>query len=177
MRIRFALLLVSVATAASSAHAQDDWTVILNGRAVHLNAAREWNEHNWGLGVEREFDSEERWVKLALANGFEDSLGNPSYMAGGGIKHRFWMPRVGDTFRVDLGVVAFLMTREDVDRGRPFPGVLPALTVGTERVALNITYMPEAAVDRVMSTPLIDPTLSGVLFLQLKLDARLLAPR
>ena len=79
--------------------------MILNGRAVHLDAAREWNEHNWGLGVEREFDSDERWVKVALANGFKDSLGNPSFMAGGSIKRRFRAPRLSDDFYVDVGVV------------------------------------------------------------------------
>ena len=177
MRIRFALLLVSVATAASTAHAQDDWTVILNGRAMHLNAAREWNEHNWGLGVEREFDSEERWVKVALANGFKDSLGNPSFMGGGGVKRRFRLPSISDDFYVDLGLIAFVMAREDVDRGRPFPGVLPALTVGTRNLALNITYMSDSAIEGVSDMPIKDPSMSGVLFLQLKLNPRWLAPR
>ncbi|HEY7670997.1 MAG TPA: hypothetical protein VIC71_02185 [Gammaproteobacteria bacterium] len=176
MRIRFALLLVSVATAAN-AQAQDDWRVILNGRAIHLNAAREWNEHNWGLGVEREFDTDERWVKVALANGFKDSLGNPSYMAGGGIKHRFRLPSISDTFYVDVGAIAFLMAREDVDHGRPFPGVLPALTVGTRNLALNVTYMSASSLESVSHMPLKDRTMTGVLFLQLKLNPRLLAPR
>jgi hypothetical protein len=176
MRIRFALLLVSVATAAS-AQAQDDWLMILNGRSIHLNAAREWNEHNWGLGVEREFDSEARWVKVALANGFKDSTGNTSYMAGGGVKHRFRFPDLGDTFYVDVGVIAFLMARDDVERGKPFPGLLPALTIGNRNVALNVTYMSDSTLESVTDMPLRDRTMTGVLFLQLKLNPRLLAPR
>jgi hypothetical protein len=174
MRIRFALLLVSVATAAG-ANAQD-WQMILNGRAIHLNAAREWNEHNWGLGVEREFDSGDRWVKVAVANAFDDSVGDLSYMAGGGIKHRFRLPDVSETFYVDVGVIAFLMSREDVDDRQPFPGVLPVITVGSRNVAFNVVYMSDDAVESASDIPIKDPTMTGVLFLQLKLNLRLLAP-
>src|SRR5262245_6008133 len=79
-----------------SAAAQPDgnWDVVLNGRAVHMNATKDWNEDNWGLGIEHEFNSTGRWIKLAMANGFQDSMGDPSYMAGGGLKRRF---RFGDS--------------------------------------------------------------------------------
>jgi hypothetical protein len=152
--------------------AQSDsaWDVVLNGRAVHMNAARDWNEDNWGLGLEREFSSTGRWVKVALVNAFTDSMDNPSYMAGGGLKRRF---RMGSDFYVDVGGVAFLMTRENVNRNEPFPGVLPAATFGFKRMALNLTYMPESVVERVTSSKKHDPTLEGVFFLQLKLDASL----
>jgi hypothetical protein len=153
------------------ARAQGDWDVVLNGRAVHLNAAQDWNEENWGLGIEREFDTERRWVKVAVANGFKDSLGEPSFMAGGGVKRRFRL--ASDDFYVDLGIVAFLMTREDVNANQPFPGVLPAMTVGGKRVAVNFTYMPGSVVDRVTKAHLRDPQLDGVLFIQLKLDSSL----
>jgi hypothetical protein len=139
---------------------------------MHLNASRSWNEANWGLGLEREFPSRSRWVKLAMANGFEDSRGYPSYMAGAGLKRRFELGT--SDFYVDLGGIAFLMTRDDVDHNRPFPGVLPAATFGFRRVALNLTYLPEVAVDRVTNAKRRDPTLDGVIFLQLKLDASLL---
>jgi hypothetical protein len=175
MWIRFALLLVSVATAAT-ANAQD-WQMILNGRAIHLNAAREWNEHNWGLGVEREFDSGDRWVKVAVANAFKDSVGDLSYMGGGGIKRRFRLPDVSETFYVDVGVTAFLMAREDVNDRRPFPGALPVVTVGSRNVALNVVYMSDDAVESASDIPIKDRTMTGVLFLQLKLNPRMLAPR
>ena len=153
------------------ARAQADWDVVVNGRAVHMNAAADWNEENWGLGIEREFDTQSRWIKVAVANGFKDSLGEPSYMAGGGVKRRFRV--VSDDFYVDLGVVGFLMTREDVNDNQPFPGLLPAMTVGSKRVALNFTYLPGSVVDRVTSSRLRDPELDGVLFIQLKLDSSL----
>jgi hypothetical protein len=155
----------------AAAQSDGNWGVVLNGRAVHINASREWNEDNWGLGFEHEFASSSPWVKLALANGFKDSMGNPSYMAGGGLKRRFTMG--SQDFYVDVGGVAFVMRRQNVNHNEPFPGFLPAATFGFKRVALNLTYMPETAVDRVTHSKKHDPTMEGVFFLQLKLDASL----
>ena len=98
-------------------------------------------------------------------------MGDPSYMAGGGLKRRFFMR--SDDFYVDLGGVAFLMTREQVNGNKPFPGVLPAATFGFKRVAVNLTYMPEAVADRVTNSKKHDPTMEGVFFVQFKLDASL----
>jgi hypothetical protein len=166
-----AVALVSFSYGAD-AQSNASWDIVLNGRAVHMNATHEWNEDNWGIGIEREFAATGPWVRVALANGFSDSMGNPSYMAGGGIKRRFRMGRSED-FYVDLGGIAFLMTREHVNGDRPFPGVLPAATFGFKRVALNMTYLPEAIADRVTHSRTYDPTMHGVFFLQLKLDASL----
>jgi len=162
-----------LASLSNNADAQGgDWDVVVNGRAVHMNASGDWNEDNWGLGIEREFASPtSRWVKIALANGFSDSMGNPSYMAGGGLKRRFRFNT--EDFYVDVGGVAFVMTRENVNGDRPFPGVLPAATFGFKRVALNMTYMPGSVADRVTNSKKYDPTMEGVFFLQFKLDASL----
>ncbi len=157
---------------AAPSHAQTgDWDVVLNGRAVHANAKKHWNEENWGIGVEHEFKSSGPWVKVALANAFKDSLDEPSYMAGGGIKRRFRM--FSDDLYFDMGVVGFVMTRQDVDHNRPFPGALPVVTFGSKRVAVNVTYMPERVVDDVTHANLRDPSMNGVFFIQLKLDASL----
>jgi hypothetical protein len=160
---------------AQQAHAQaSDWSVVLNGKAYHVNAAEDWNEANWGLGVEREFASGSRWVKVVLGNGFKDSQNEMSYMAGGGIKRRFRLQSLSDALYVDVGVVGFLMTRQDYNSNRPFPGLLPALTVGTRHVAVNVTYLPQAAVDRINRR---DPDLEGAFFIQLKLNPSLFAVR
>ena len=166
-------LATALASFANDVAAQSDsaWDVVLNGRAVHINAAENWNEENWGIGIEREFSSTGPWIKVALANGFDDSMGNPSYMAGGGLKRRFHIR--SDDFYVDVGAVAFLMTRDGVNGNDPFPGVLPAATFGFKRVALNLTYMPETIVDRVTNSSMHDPSMEGVFFMQLKLDASL----
>jgi hypothetical protein len=148
---------------------ESTWNVVLNGRAVHLDAAAEWNEANWGLGLEKEFDSGSRWVKVALANGFKDSLGEASFMAGGGLKRRF--RPMSNQFYVDVGAVAFVMTRDDVNDSRPFPGILPAMTIGSRHVALNLTYLPQHAVNELTHANRRDPSMNGILFLQLKLNA------
>ena len=59
----------------------------------------------------------------------------------------------------DVGVVAFFMTRKDRNNGRPFFGMLPAFSVGTDKVALNISYAPKVA-----------PKLIPLWFIQLKLS-------
>jgi hypothetical protein len=168
--------LVIIAAAAfgvtQPARAQSDWGVVLNGHAVHVNAEKHWNEDNWGLGFEKEFNSAGHWVTAAVANGFKDSLDNPSYMAGGTIKRRFRM--LSNRFYFDAGLVGFLMTRHDVRHNAPFPGALPTLTFGARRVAVNVTYMPGSVVDNVTHANRIDPAMDGVFFIQLKLDASLL---
>ncbi len=164
-------VLVAAAIGGEAQAQEGPWDIVLNGRSVHINNARRWNEDNWGIGVEREFNGDGRWVKVALANGFKDSAEHPSYMAGGGMKRRFRM--FSNNAYVDVGLIGFVMTRKDVRHNQPFPGVLPAMTFGSRRVAVNVTYLPEAAVDRVASAQLLDPNMKGVFFIQLKLDASL----
>src|SRR5687768_9933665 len=109
-RSALAISILLLAAPLDPSHAEDAWDIVVNGRSFHIDAAEEWNEDNWGLGIEREFDASSRWVKVALVNGLKDSFGEPSYFAGGGVKRRF---RVGSDLYVDVGVIGFLMTRED----------------------------------------------------------------
>jgi hypothetical protein len=51
------------------------------------------------------------------------------------------------------------------------------ITVGSRNLALNIVYMSDDAVESASDIPIKDRTMTGVLFLQLKLNPRLLAPR
>src|SRR5215475_4625147 len=84
-----AVLALGAAGLSQPAMADSDWGLVLNGHAVHLNAEKHWNEDNWGLGFEKEFNSSARWVTTAVANAFKDSMDSPSYMAGASIKRRF----------------------------------------------------------------------------------------
>src|SRR6516165_2149806 len=88
----YAALLVGSVAISRPVFAEGDWGLVINGRSVHLNAERHWNEDNWGLGFEKEFNSSSRWVATAVANAFKDSMDNPSYMAGASIKRRFRVP-------------------------------------------------------------------------------------
>lgn len=151
-------------------------SAVLNGRSIHIGAAEEWNENNLGLGVEYQFASESRWKKILLANGFRDSNDSMSYMAGAGL-HRtlFDTHRLGD-FYVDVGVTAFVMTREDVNGNRPFPGILPSLTIGNRYAGMNLTYLPVKAVEKLTGTRMIDDSVSGIVFVQFKVSVSRLFP-
>ncbi len=169
-----ALLLASAAIA-KPVLADGGWGIVINGRSVHLNADQHWNQDNRGLGVEKEFNSSARWVTTAVANAFTDSMDNPSYMAGASIKRRFRVPSSHVYF--DAGLVGFVMTRENIHHDAPFPGALPTMTFGARHFAVNVTYMPGSLVEHVTSARLLDPAITGVFFIQLKLDTGLFRPR
>lgn len=166
-------LLGLLALAAFGTAEAGQWDVVLNGKALHVDADKDWNESNWGLGFEHEFNPEGRWVKVALGNGFVDSMDEMSYMAGGGIKRRFRVPVGQRRVHIDLGAIGFFMTRHDVNGNRPFPGMLPAVSVGTRQFALNLTYLPGQIAERIAGARTADPALDGIVFLQFKLNSRL----
>ena len=150
-------LLVIILMIALNAHA-GELHALVNGKAIHLDHQPNvhYNESNWGAGFQYDFPkSESRWVPFVTASGFSDSNRNPSYYAGGG-----WLRRydINAGWHADVGAVAFLMTREGFKNDRPFPGVLPAFSIGTERVAVNITYIPR-----------VDPKMVPIVFFQLKI--------
>jgi hypothetical protein len=63
---------------AANAQSNGAWDIVVNGRSHHIDAAYQWNEDNYGLGVEREFATTSRWIKVALGNTFMDSMNNPA---------------------------------------------------------------------------------------------------
>jgi hypothetical protein len=139
----------------------DQWSLILNGKAIHIDppANAHYNEDNWGAGIHYEFASADaKWVPFLTASGFIDSNKNPSYYAGGGYLRRYMLSDGAAGWHVDAGAVLFLMTREEFNGGHPFPGILPVVSVGTSRVAVNLTFIPK-----------VDPKMVPLLFFQLKL--------
>lgn len=150
------LVLLALGLAFGTAKA-DELHLLLNGKAIHINppAGSNYNEKNWGFGVQYEFASEDpEIVTFVNASGFKDSNSNPSYYAGGGAMRRF---QPGGGIFVDVGGIAFVMTRKGFHDGNPFPGILPAASIGTDAVALNISFVPK-----------VDPKMTALWFLQLK---------
>lgn len=145
-----------------------DWSAIINGRSVHVNASEDWNENNAGLGLEYQFDVTSRWKKQVMVNGFRDSNNEMSYMAGAGMHRTLLATDSFNGFYVDAGINAFLMTREDVNDNRPFPGVVPSLSIGNRHVGLNLTYLPVKIVERMFDARMMDDTVDGIFFLQFK---------
>jgi len=149
---------------------------VLNGKSYHLDSTYDWNENNTGLGLEYQFIQKSAWRKVIMANGFRDSTNNMSYMAGAGLHRRVYETHKLAGFYVYAGLNAFIMTRDDMDDGRPFPGILPSLSIGNEKIGFNLTYMPKKAVEHVTNANVVDPTLSGILFLQFKVSMDQLLP-
>lgn len=161
-RLRWLAVATMVCSAVLTAPAQaDQWSLLLNGKAIHLDkpAGTDYNEQNWGAGVQYDFDmTQSKWVPFLTASGFKDSNGNPSYYAGGGTMRRFSFGQEKSSLHLDAGVVAFFMIRKDFMNDKPFPGVLPVVSFGTDRVALNMTFIPK-----------VDPKMVPILFFQLKI--------
>ena len=149
---------------------------MVNGKSHHFNSSYDWNEDNTGLGLEYEFAQKSAWKKIAMANGFRDSTNNMSYMAGAGLQRRVYETHKLAGFYIYAGLNAFVMTRDDVNGSKPFPGILPSISIGNDKVGFNLTYLPKKAVEATTDSTMVDPTLSGILFLQFKVRMDQLLP-
>ncbi|MGB5257730.1 MAG: hypothetical protein WBN07_10030 [Woeseiaceae bacterium] len=174
---RYALLALLVAAPSSSAWAGGNFSAVLNGRSIHVDSSHDWNENNAGLGLEYQFRSDSRWKKHVMVNGFRDSNEDMSYMAGAGLHRTLFASEAFNGFYVDAGVNAFLMTRQDVNGNRPFPGAVPSVTIGNNRFGMNLTYLPVKAVEKMIDARFMDDTVSGIFFLQFKVNVSQLLPR
>lgn len=152
-------------------------SAVVNGKSYHFNSTYEWNEDNYGLGVEHQFTQLSAWRKTAMVNGFRDSNNDMSYMAGAGLHRRVYETDKLAGFYVYGGLSAFLMTRQDMNDNKPFPGVLPSVSIGNDNIGFNLTYMPKIAVEEITDSSFLDPTLSGIIFLQVKFGMERLLPR
>ena len=169
IRIRIAAAIVALALPFSAVYAAG-LSAVLNGKSFHLGATQDWNEDNYGLGVEFEFDSTSRWKTRLMANGFRDSSEKMSYMAGGGIHRNLLSTDRLRGFYIDAGINGFIMTRKDINNNKPFPGVLPSLTVGNKYVGMNVTYLPRKAVENLYDRTMTDKSISGIVFVQFKIS-------
>ena len=168
----FALVIVLTSSSAMAGGIN----AVLNGKSYHLDSSYDWNENNTGLGVEYQFKQKSAWRKVLMANGFRDSTDNMSYMAGAGLQGRIYETHKLGGFYVYAGLSAFVMTRDDVNDNKPFPGILPSISIGNDKVGFNLTYMPKKAIEETTSSHVQDPTLSGILFLQFKVSLDQLLP-
>lgn len=137
-------------------------SLLVNGKAFHMSPPGnvEYNEENWGVGVQYDLEPvHSKWVPFLTASGFIDSFDNPSYYTGAGLVRRTHFNERMDGMHFDAGVIGFLMTRKDFKGGDPFFGALPALSLGTRRYAVNMTYIPK-----------VDPKMVALWFFQFKIS-------
>ena len=97
-------------------------------------------------------------------------------MGGAGLYRRLLETHRFSGFYIDAGINAFIMSREDVNENRPFPGVLPSVSFGNRYVGFNLTYLPMQAVQKMVNADFVDPNISGVLFVQFKISLSQLLP-
>lgn len=169
-----AIVALLIALCPSPAWAQKSHA-IFNGKSYHLDASHDWNENNYGFGLEHEFAQKSAWKKVVMANGFRDSNDNMSWMAGAGLHRRIFETERLAGFYVYAGLNAFIMTRKDVGRD-PFPGILPSVSIGNDKFGVNLTYLPRKAVEAATASHVVDPTLSGIMFVQFKVSMDQLLP-
>ena len=154
-------LLLLLAFTGNSAKAEG-LSLIINGKSFHKEQPKKgaFNEENWGLGLQYDYKLyNKHWIPYLTASGFKDSLKRNSYYAGGGILRRFSLDALQKGVYAGAGLVGFVMVRKDYNDRKPFLGALPAFTLGTDRVAINASYVPK-----------VEPKLVPLWFIQLKLS-------
>lgn len=159
---RFVCALLLLGMAGAPAVDANDMHLLINGKAIHFDErpGTHYNESNWGAGFQYDLAApDDAWVPFITASGFVDSNRNPSYYAGGGLLRRYHFRSGATPWHADVGGVAFVMQRKGFKDGDPFLGVLPAFSVGTDSVAVNVSFVPR-----------VDPKAVPLLFLQLKIN-------
>jgi len=112
----------------------------LGGISHHLDRSRNFNEQNWGIGIEH---------KLSKDNAF--AIGEDSSIAIGQYRNSIrqtshyalyqWKPlHVGP---VDVGVMAGFVDGYRLNNGRPVPLALPMASIEGRNLGVNIMCLPK----------------------------------
>jgi hypothetical protein len=120
----------------------DELQVIVSGRAIHMGD-NDLNENNFGLGIQYDFNPQQRWIPLINLASFKDSNNQTSRYIGAGIKRRFRLRAAPHTLNFDLGAIGLAMTRPDYNDDRPFYGALPFVSIGNDWGGINAIFVPE----------------------------------
>jgi len=90
-------------------------------------------------------------------------------MVGGGLYRRLVASDRFAGIYLDAGLNLMMMTREDFDNNKPFPALLPSMTLGNRWGGINLSYVPSKFVRDYANAKAVDPNIDGVFFLQLKI--------
>ena len=140
-----ALLVIAIlAMSFQSSKASDEVSLYIGGVSHHFadsNGRKRngLNENNPGLTLEYAWDHGSGLFWTVATGAYRDSYLDITSFAGPGVKQRFY---VTDGFRVDVGMIVFLMRRPSYRDGNPFLGALPSLSFGTPKAAVNLIYAP-----------------------------------
>jgi len=154
-------MLIFAACFEDNAHA-DGLSLLINGKTFHQEQPKttHFNENNLGIGLQYEYALyNDKWIPYLMISGFRDSYKRNSFHAGGGMLRRFSLARIKKEWHFDAGIIGFVMTRKDHHNRKPFPGVLPAFSLGTDKISINASYVPK-----------VEPKMIPLWFLQLKIS-------
>lgn len=143
LRILFPLLLSILCSILPVSAQGDEVHLVVNGRSWHVDRKQDWNENNYGLGFEYDLIPRGNWIPLLSGGAFKDSNRQTSRYLGGGAKRRFDFGPAHWQMHFDAGLLGFVMTRKDYRDEQPFVGVLPFVSLGRGRFAVNLTYIPK----------------------------------
>jgi len=123
------------------------WDVYLSGYSHHdrntysEKQLRKMNEATWGGGLGRSARSEAGNEQSIYVMGIRDSNYRPQWMAGYAFEWMF--PLKSDSgLEIGAGLTALVIRRHDWYDGRPFPAVLPMMSLGNHSAQLLATYVP-----------------------------------
>ena len=142
MHIKVFLMLIFFLPTLSTA---SELHLVINGKSYHFDRSQDWNENNYGIGFEYNFEPWSNWIPLVSGSSFKDSFKQTSVYLGAGAKRRYLLGKDPQGMHFDVGAAAFLMRRKDYKDNNPFLGVLPFVSLGNEHVALNATYIPNVS--------------------------------
>ncbi len=133
--LRIALAIAAVhalwlAQAWQPARAGDTW-VACSVRSYHFDRSKDYNERNWGCGLEYGVARDTRLI----AGAYKNSLYRESAYAGA-----LWTPlRLGPA---RIGAIGGIVDGYNANGGRFFPIVAPALTIEGYAAGINILASP-----------------------------------
>lgn len=143
---RFCTVLIMFLLAQGAAAGQ--WNTLSSG-GLYNDAGRGQNNYRYtGAGLQYEFDhGGGNWVNFVTASQIIDANQDEAYLAGGGIAKRLALSSGKDQLRLDLGLVACAMQRNDYNEGDTIFAAVPTFSLGNRKVAVNVSYVSNPQYD------------------------------
>lgn len=135
-----ALLIIALTLPAYRPAIADELQVIISGTALHTGS-NNLNEKNYGLGLQYDFNTHQRWIPLINMASLKDSNNKTSRYVGAGIKRRFKLLSDSQRLDFDVGVAGLIMTRSDYNDDEPFLGAIPFVSLSNDWGGINATYV------------------------------------
>lgn len=118
---------------------------------------KSYNEKNLGLGLIYEFDQTKRFIPYVSIGQYRDSYDSNAYYMSSGASRRHMISRKLDNLHFEYGGAITLIQSQSYLGGKPVLTFMPVLTLATDSVGINLSYVPK-----------INDETTHVFFLQLK---------